>query len=39
MNYSLKYFNKILIDYNIVAGVVPFRERVGANIVLATPAR
>ena len=39
MNYSLTYFNKILNDFNIIAGVVPFRDKVGAKIVLATPAR
>jgi hypothetical protein len=39
MNYSLKYFNKIINVNNIVAEVVPVREKVGAKIVLAAPAR
>jgi hypothetical protein len=39
INHSLKGFKNILIGYNILAGIVPFSEKVGAKIVPATPAR
>jgi hypothetical protein len=29
----------MLTDFNVLAGVVPFYEKVGAKIVLAAPAR